>query len=92
MYQRYWELFEYAMNVAGSTPETSLMIGDNPKKDIRGGKTAGMTTGWLKRGKFFSMDLGGDVPDIVIINYMMLPGQIEQHLKQRTNEKLNTKE
>lgn len=41
----HFELFEYAMNVAGSTPQTSLMIGDNPKKDIRGGKSAGMATG-----------------------------------------------
>lgn len=31
------------------------------------------------------MDLSEDVPDIVIINYMMLPGQIEQYIQQRRN-------
>ena len=37
------EIFRYAMNVAGN-PDCCYMIGDNPVGDIRGGKSAGMTT------------------------------------------------
>lgn len=75
------ELFEYAMKAAGSKPETSLMIGDNPARDIKGGKSVNMVTGWIKRGKFFNVDLGTNVPDIVIKNYMKLPEQIEEYIQ-----------
>ena len=37
------EIFQYAMNIAGS-PEICYMIGDNPIADIQGGKSAGMKT------------------------------------------------
>jgi FMN phosphatase YigB (HAD superfamily) len=77
------ELFEYAMKVAGSTAATSLMIGDKPTRDIRGGKSVNMATGWIRRGKFYNVDLGEDVPDIVIKNYMKLPEQIEKYIQKR---------
>jgi hypothetical protein len=49
-----------------------------------------MVTGWIKRGKFFNVDLGTDVPDIVIKNYMMLPEQIEEYIQK--NRKVEVKE
>lgn len=77
------ELFKYAMKIAGSSAETSLMIGDSPKKDIRGGKSVNMATGWLRRGRYSNVDLGLDMPDIVIDNYLSLPEQIRQFDKSR---------
>lgn len=77
------ELFRHAMKTAGSTADISLMIGDSPKKDIHGGKSVNMATGWLKRGRYSNADLGLDVPNIVIDNYISLPEQIEQYEKIR---------
>ena len=75
------KLFEYAMEIVGSTPETSMMVGDNPSKDIRGGKSAGMATAWIQRGRYFNSNLGKDIPDIQIKNYVWFPEQIENFVK-----------
>jgi putative hydrolase of the HAD superfamily len=36
------QIFEHAMHLLGAEPKTSVMIGDNPKTDIRGAEAAGM--------------------------------------------------
>ena len=77
------KLFQYAMEVTGSTPETSMMVGDNPSKDVKGGKAAGMATAWIQRGKYSGYDFGKDAPDIKIKNYIRFPGQIEDFVLQR---------
>ncbi|GAA4849158.1 YjjG family noncanonical pyrimidine nucleotidase [Algivirga pacifica] len=38
------QIFQYAMEQAKTSPEHSVMIGDNPRADIQGGKAAGMYT------------------------------------------------
>lgn len=43
------EFFNYAFSVTGATPETSLMIGDNPNTDIKGAIQAGMDTIYVNR-------------------------------------------
>jgi putative hydrolase of the HAD superfamily len=35
-------IFQHAMNLLNAKPHTSVMIGDNPKTDIRGAEAAGM--------------------------------------------------
>ena len=37
-------IYDYAMQVCGTTPEASLMIGDNPETDIQGASQAGWRT------------------------------------------------
>ena len=37
-------IFQYAMNLFNAKPHRSVMIGDNPKTDIRGAEAAGMKT------------------------------------------------
>ncbi len=36
------QIFQHAMDLLGAKPKTSVMIGDNPKTDIRGAEAAGM--------------------------------------------------
>ena len=36
------QIFEYAMGLLGAKPHSSVMIGDNPKTDVRGAEAAGM--------------------------------------------------
>ena len=36
------QIFAYAMQLLGAKPNTSVMIGDNPKTDVRGAEAAGM--------------------------------------------------
>ncbi|MDE7345453.1 MAG: YjjG family noncanonical pyrimidine nucleotidase [Muribaculaceae bacterium] len=50
-------IFRYAEQETGATPETSLMVGDNPDNDIRGALNAGWRAIYLDRkGKTFSSD------------------------------------
>jgi len=41
------EIFEYALNLTGASPENSLMIGDDPVADIEGAFRQGMDQVWL---------------------------------------------
>lgn len=50
-------LFRYAEQATGATPDTTVMIGDNPDNDIAGALTAGWRAIFLDRkGKPFSSD------------------------------------
>jgi HAD superfamily hydrolase (TIGR01450 family) len=40
-------MFNLGMKRAGSTPELSMMVGDNPATDILGAKRAGMYAAWI---------------------------------------------
>ncbi len=42
-------LFEYALEKAGTSPEQTWMVGDNPKTDILGANRAGIKSVWLNR-------------------------------------------
>ncbi len=67
------EIFEYALKVTKSNREETIMIGDNPYRDIEGAKKAGLKTGWFKRGKYEYYQLEDkNIPDIVITNYIEL--------------------
>ena len=67
------EIFEYALKVTNSNREETIMIGDNPYRDIEGAKKAGLKTVWLKRGKYEYYQLKYEnTPDIIITNYLEL--------------------
>jgi putative hydrolase of the HAD superfamily len=40
--------FAHAVQVLGTTPATTLMIGDHPINDVAGAKSAGLRTCWLR--------------------------------------------
>ncbi|WP_308638368.1 HAD-IIA family hydrolase [Paenibacillus silvisoli] len=44
-------LFQLAVRNVPASPETSVMIGDNPWTDIAGGQRAGLRTVWLHNGQ-----------------------------------------
>ncbi|MBP3919179.1 MAG: HAD family hydrolase [Clostridia bacterium] len=69
-------LFDYALNVIGESPETVIMVGDNPAADIKGGKLAGLHTAWFQRGKYHYYPCDDSMTaDIVFQNYVQLPGK-----------------
>lgn len=66
-------LFEYALNRLGVSAGESMMIGDNPSADIRGARSVGMRTAWLRRGKYYYYPTGeSERADIVFENYLRL--------------------
>lgn len=71
-------MFGTILDRVGDTPENVLMIGDNPKADIAGGKLAGMRTAWLRRGKYSYYKFHDyDQPDIVLEHYMALESKLK---------------
>ena len=73
------ELFRYALEIAHSTPNESLMIGDNPARDIKGGNSVGMGTVWLKRGKYYYYPQNEEEkPTITIKNFTQLMQEIDE--------------
>ena len=71
------ELFKLALEKAEADVNTTLMIGDNPRKDIRGANALGMKTALLKRGHYYRPKLPAEKPDIFIENYIELEKQIQ---------------
>ena len=66
-------LFEYALNRLGVSAGESMMIGDNPSADIRGARSVGMRTAWLRRGKYYYYPTGeNERADVVFENYLRL--------------------
>lgn len=49
------EIFQRALDMLGSTPDGSIMVGDNFVRDIEGGRAAGIRGVWIS--------LGRDVPE-----------------------------
>lgn len=47
-------VFQWALDQAGVPPEETVMIGDNPEKDIAGGRAMGMRTVWMQRWEWQS--------------------------------------
>lgn len=66
-------LFEYALNRLGVSAGEAMMIGDNPSADIRGARSVGMRTAWLRRGKYYYYPTGeNERADVVFENYLRL--------------------
>ncbi len=66
-------LFEYALNRLGVSADEAMMIGDNPSADIRGARSVGMRTAWLRRGKYYYYPTGeNERADVVFENYLRL--------------------
>ncbi|MFR8033805.1 MAG: HAD family hydrolase [Lachnospiraceae bacterium] len=67
------ELFDFALSITGYTPEEIVMVGDNPSADILGGNMAGMSTAWLKRGKYHYYPFTKrETPDYVFTGFLQL--------------------
>jgi HAD superfamily hydrolase (TIGR01549 family) len=65
-------IYLHAMQRAGSTPDESMMVGDNPVNDIDGAARAGMRTVWVARnGEEYPEDLAP--PDAVLRTLYELP-------------------
>lgn len=62
------EIFEAALQLAGCTPEESIMVGDRLDNDIIPAKMIGMKTVWIKSGlaKYQGTELGEGVADFQI--------------------------
>jgi FMN phosphatase YigB (HAD superfamily) len=56
------ELFDIAACRLGTGVAGGWMIGDHPTADILGGRTAGLSTGWVSRGKDWPRDIAA--PDL----------------------------
>lgn len=68
------KLYNLALSVASRTPDEVVVIGDNPSADILGGNTAGLYTGWLRRGKYYYYPLTEhEKPDFVFTNFVQVP-------------------
>ncbi|MFH1127337.1 MAG: HAD family hydrolase [archaeon] len=66
-------VFEYALNQTGSKKESTAMIGDNPKRDIRGANNTGLVSIFIRRGKYSDDHLEGDNrPNYIIDDYSEL--------------------
>lgn len=58
-------LFQMALEAVGTAPDETLMVGDNPSKDIVGAQSAGLITAWMRRdGR--DADAPGLCPDYVV--------------------------
>jgi len=66
-------LFEKALREMGSSPRTSLMVGDSIERDISGAKAAGMTSVWLKSSRKGTLK-----PHYTITNLRQLPDLLEK--------------
>ena len=56
------EIFEIAAAHLGMALAEGWMVGDHPAADILGGRTAGLKTGWVSRGKSWPRELAA--PDL----------------------------
>jgi HAD superfamily hydrolase (TIGR01458 family) len=66
--------FETALEMLGTSPEDTLMIGDDIQGDIGGAQAAGIAGALVRTGKFRPADLDGDIrPDFVIDSIAELP-------------------
>ncbi len=76
------EIFEYALKLTNSNKEETIMIGDNPSRDIEGAKAVGLKTIWFKRGKYEYYQLEDkNTPDIIITNYLELINKLNNFTK-----------
>ena len=72
-------LFEYALREAKTTKDGAVMVGDDPRKDIKGANNAGITSIMFKRGKFFFYPAQGDeMPKYAIEDYLALPSVLRE--------------
>jgi putative hydrolase of the HAD superfamily len=67
-------LFEYALKEAKASKEETVMIGDNPRRDIKGANLAGITSIFFRRGEYYYYPLAGDEkPKHIFSDYTKLP-------------------
>jgi len=70
--------FETAMAMLGTSPENTLMVGDDIQGDIGGAQAAGIAGVLVQTGKFRPADLAGDIqPEFVIESIAELPDRWE---------------
>ena len=68
--------FRRALEVLGTRPEETLMVGDWPDRDIKGAKGAGIRTAWAKYGDTFGTKESG--ADYVISDISEVVGIIRK--------------
>lgn len=67
-------LFEYVLEEAKTSKEEAVMIGDNPRRDIKGANLAGITSIFFRRGEYYYYPLAGDEkPKHIFSDYTKLP-------------------
>ena len=67
------EIFEYALKTTKCKRNETVMIGDNPFRDIEGAKKVGIRTIWFRRGKYYYYPIKDEYkPDFIINNYIEL--------------------
>ena len=61
----YW--FNEILSDGGYRPDEVIVVGDRAEDEIRSGNRLGLTTVWLRRGRYGEIDAGeGDRPDIEV--------------------------
>lgn len=74
-------LFEACMKATGTTPEETLIIGDDVMADIQGGKDAGLKTVLVRTGRYTQQpemqEKGESIADAVIDSFSDLPKLLE---------------
>ena len=76
--------FETALDVLGSEPDETVMIGDDVIGDVGGAQRAGLRGALVRTGKFRPADLEGAVkPDFVLDSLASVPDQLAEIFERR---------
>lgn len=82
------EIFQYAMEKIDGKYDETIIVGDNPITDIKGGNLFGINSALLMRGKYFYYSQCDDEkPDIEFVNYIQLIGKIDELDKKLLNNR-----
>jgi HAD superfamily hydrolase (TIGR01549 family) len=72
-------VFSHALSIANAQPGECVMVGDYPQKDVVGAKRAGITSVFLRRGKYYFYEPKDDErPDHTISSFFELPGLLSR--------------
>jgi FMN phosphatase YigB (HAD superfamily) len=72
------QVFEMAVKLGGATAEETLHVGDHPRFDVDGARSAGLRTVWVNRNESV-WPAEFDLPDIEVTHVGELPGLLGEN-------------
>jgi putative hydrolase of the HAD superfamily len=64
--------FELGLRELGLPASSALFVGDDPRRDVEGGRAAGLRTCWVSHGRLWPAELPS--PDLVVADVLELEG------------------